>query len=224
MEERQEKLRFGELTSSISNDQKKVGQVEYLGHIISGEGVRTDPKKVEAMVNWPKPMNLKALRGFLSLTGYYRQFVKGYGIISRPLTDLLKKGNFKWGEEAEATFEKLKDAVSTVPVLGLPNFNEPFTLETDACGVGVGAVLMQKGRPLAFLSQALSVRHLGLSIYEKEFLAVLIAVERWRHYLEVGRFIIKTDHESPKFVLQQKLQTQLQKRGMVKLMGLDYTI
>ena len=217
MEERQEKLRFGELTSSISNDQKKVGQVEYLGHIISGEGVRTDPKKVEAMVNWPKPMNLKALRGFLSLTGYYRQFVKGYGIISRPLTNLLKKGNFKCDEEAEAAFEKLKEAVSTVPALGLLDFNEPFILETDACGVSVRAVLMQKGRPLAFLSQALSARHLGLSIYEKEFLAVLMAVERWRHYLEGGKFIIKTDHESLQFLLQHKLQTQLQKRGMTQV-------
>lgn len=176
------------------------------------------------MINWPKPTTLKALRGFLGLTGYYRRFVKGYGVLSRPLTELLKKGNFKWGEEAEGAFQKLKEAMVTVPTLGLPDFNEPFTLETDACGVGMGAVLLQKGRPLAFLSQALNTRHLGLSIYEKEFLAVLMAVEKWRHYLEGSRFIIKTDHESLKFLLQQKLHTQLQKRGMAKLMGLDYSI
>ena len=169
--------------------------------MISGKGVKTDPKKIEAMVNWPKPTTLKALRGFLGLTGYYRRFVKGYGVMSRLLTELLKKGNFRWSEEAEEAFQRLKEAMSAVPTLGLPDFSEPFTLETDACGVGVGAVLVQKGRPLAFLSQALGPRHLGLSIYEKEFLAVLLAVEKWRHYLEGGRFVIKMDHESLKFLL-----------------------
>lgn len=123
-------------------------------------------------------------------------------MISRPLTKLLKKGNFKWGEEAEEAFQKLKEAMGAVPTLGLPNFNEPFILETDVCGVSIGAVLVQKSRPLAFLSQALSTRYLGLSIYEKEFLIVLLAVEKWLHYLKGGRFIIKTDHKSLKFLLQ----------------------
>ena len=98
-------------------------------------------------------------------------------------------------------FEKLKMAMSRVPMLGLPDFNKPFVLEMDACGVGVGAVLMQDGKPLAFPSQDLSPRHLGLSIYDKEFLAVLMAAKRWRHYLEMGRFVIKIDHESLKFLL-----------------------
>lgn len=115
-------------------------------------------------------------------------------------------------------------AMSRVPALGLPDFSKAFILETDASGTGIGAVLVQEGRPLAFLSQVLGPKHLELSIYEKEFLAVLMAVEKWRHYLGGGRFIIKTDHESLKFLLQQRLQTQLQKKGMSKLMGLDYLI
>ena len=181
--------------------------MEYLGHIISKGGVSTDPKKVEAMVSWPRPNSMRSLRGFLGLTGYHRQFVKNYGILSKPLTKLLKKGNFSWGPEAERAFEELKRAMSGVSVLGLFDFSKPFVLETDACGTGVGAVLVQEGRPLAFLSQALGPKHVGLSIYEKEFIVVLMAVDKWRHYLEVGRFIIKMDHESLKFLLQQKLQT-----------------
>jgi len=176
------------------------------------KGVSTDPKKVEAMLNWPKPNTLRALRGFLGLTGYYRRIVKGYGVISKPLTKLLKKGNFHWGPEADAAFDKLKVAMSRVPTLGLPDFSKLFVLEKDASEIGIRVVLMQDGWPLVFLIQALSPGHLNLSIYEKEVLAVVMAVEKWRHYLEMGRFVIKTDHESLKFLLQQKLQTQLQRK------------
>jgi len=114
--------------------------------------------------------------------------------------------------------------MSEVPTLGLPDFDKPFVLETDASASGVRVVLVQEGRSLAFLNKALAPRHLGLSIYEKELLAVLMVVDKWRHYLEGSKFVIKTDHESLKFLLQQKLLTQLQWKGMTKLMGLDYVI
>jgi len=125
--------------------------VEYLGHIISKGMVSTDPKKIEAMVSWPRLTTVRALRGFLELTGYYRRFVKNYGIISH-LTELLKKGEFNWGPKAEKAFEEVKWAMSRVPKLKLLDFDKTFTLETDACGTGIGAVLAQEGRPIAFLS------------------------------------------------------------------------
>ena len=118
----------------------------------------------------------------------------------------------------------MKVAMSKVPTLSLLDFNQPFVLETDASDSRVGAILTQGGRPLAFISQALVPKHLGLSVYDKELLVVLIVIEKWRHYLEEGRFIIKTDHESLKFLLQQKLHTHLQRKGMSRLMGLDYVI
>ena len=104
-------------------------ELEYLGHIITHRGVKVDEKKIEAMVAWPRPSNITELRGFLGLTGYYRKFVQGYGLIAQPLTNLLKKGNFQWNDETEATFLALKQAMTSIPTLAMPNFSEPFTLK-----------------------------------------------------------------------------------------------
>lgn len=120
------------------------------------------------MKDWPIPTTLKQLRGFLGLTGYYRRFIKNYAMISQPLTDLLKKNGFMWNDRAQKSFELLKQAMIQAPVLALPNFEEEFVVETDASGIGVGAVLQQGGHPIAYLSKALSLRHQALSTYEKE--------------------------------------------------------
>ncbi|XP_041009475.1 uncharacterized protein LOC121253540 [Juglans microcarpa x Juglans regia] len=170
-----------------------VNEVEYLGHIVTIGGVKADPKKVAAMLDWPVPKNIKSLRGFLGLTGYYRKFIKGYGLIASPLTELLKLNSFFWSERADTAFQDLKTAVTSPPVLRLPDFSQPFTLECDASGGGIGAVLMQEGQPIAFFSKALKGRALTLSTYEKEFLALVTAVQKWRPYLLGQSFTIKTD-------------------------------
>ncbi|XP_039004688.1 uncharacterized protein LOC120131883 [Hibiscus syriacus] len=187
-------------------------QVEYLGHIITAQGVSTDPSKIAAIKNWSFPQNLKSLRGFLGLTGYYRRFIKGYGAISRPFTMMLKKDGFTWNPTAVTAFNQLKEIMCQAPVLALPDFTKEFCLETDASSEGIGVVLSQGGRPLAYLSKALSTKNMDLSIYEKEYLAILLAVSKWRHYLECGSFVIKTDHEPLKYLLEQKLTTTIQKK------------
>lgn len=198
--------------------------VEYLGHVVSRNGVAADEKKIQAMLQWPTPTTPRALRGFLGLTGYYRRFVRGYGQIAKPLTQLLKKGAFKWDQESDLAFNQLKKAMSTTPVLAMPDFSRPFTVETDASYTGIGAVLMQDGQPLAYLSKALSSKHLGLSTYEKELLAVIMATQKWRTYLLGQKFIIKTDHEALKHFMEQKLTTILQQKWLSKMLGFDYVI
>jgi hypothetical protein len=142
-----------------------------------------DSKNIEAMQDWPHPKMLKRLCGFLGLIGYYRKFVKNYGNIVAPLTTLLKKNSFTRTPAAAQAFQTLKMAMCTTPVLTLPDFTKTFVLECDASVKGIGVVLMQEGRPLAFTTKQLSERNLGKSIYEKEMLAILHVVDLWRPYL-----------------------------------------
>lgn len=109
-------------------------------------------------------------------------------------------------------------------VLALPNFTKHFVVEVDACGTGVGAVLMQQGHPIAFLSQALGQKHLGLSTYEKELIALLLVIEKWRHYLQPIHFVITTNHFNLNYFRDQRVTTSLQHKGLTKLLGLSYEI
>lgn len=144
----------------------------------------------------------------MGLAGYYHKFVRNFGIIAKPLTELLKKNSvFSWTADHEQSFQALKHALSTSPVLALPNFAKPFSIETDASASGTGLVLAQDGHPLAYLSQALGPKSCGLSTYEKEYMAVLMAVQQWRSYLQLAEFIIYTDQQSLVHLMDQRLHT-----------------
>jgi hypothetical protein len=163
-----------------------VKEVEYLGHIVSHEGVNVDPNKIKAMMDWSIPKTLKNLRGFLGLTGYYCKFVQNYGRIVAPLIALTKKDAFSWTPEATKAFEQLKEVMCKALVLTTPDFTKTFIVEGDASGNGIGAVLMQEGRPLGFESRTLKGKDLHKPIYEKEMMAILHALKKWHPYL-IGR-------------------------------------
>lgn len=201
--------------------------VEYLRHVVSADGVRMDPAKVEVVLKWPTPKNVRGVRGFLALTGYYRRFIKGYGQLAAPLTALLKKeavSSWSSPEEAETTFIKLKHALTSAPVLRMPNFLQNFVVECDASGRGFGAVLMQEGRPIAYFSKQTSVRAMSKSAYEMELIALVLAVQHWRPYLLGRRFLVRTDQKSLRQLLTQPLLTPAQQNWVIKLMGFDFTI
>jgi len=176
------------------------------------------------MLNWPFPSTLKSLRGFLGLTGYYRKFIKGYSSIAAPLTSLLRKNSFEWTPTAKEAFTALKNAVTNPPVLILPDFTKPFIIQCDASGCGVGAVLMQQERPIAFMSQVIHRKALHLSTYEKELMALVLVVKKWCSYVLGQTFRVQTDHQSLKYLLEQKVGTPMQQKWLTKLLGFDFLV
>jgi hypothetical protein len=175
-----------------------------LGHIIGVNEVHVHQEKIQAILDCPTPKTITKLKGFLGICCYYKRFVKGFSQLCAPLIDLTKKGAFKWSSEAQLTFDKKKKVMSMCPVLALPNFVQPFTVECGAFGEGIGAVLMQKRHPLVYESQKL--RHLELlyTIYDKEMLAIMHALAKFRKYLVEAKFVVRIDHNSLKYFLDQK--------------------
>lgn len=153
-------------------------QVEYLGHVVSHQGVQSVDAKVVVIQHWPVPKSTKAVRSFLGLAGFYRHFIKGYATIVAPLVKLTTLDHFQWTTEAQTTFEQLKQALSDAPVLALPNFELPFTVETKDSGVGMGAVLSKRGHPITFFSKPLSLRLLQASTYVHELFVITSAVKK----------------------------------------------
>jgi hypothetical protein len=199
-------------------------EVEYLSHIISKNGVKVDPNKIKAIPERPRPKSISKLRGFLGLAGYYRRFVKNYAHLTAPLTNLLKKNSFHWNEESEKCFRNLKEIMSTTPVLATPDFSKPFIIECDASGFGIGAIMMQDGHPIAFESRKLNKKEGLQSTYNKEMLAIMHALTKWRQYLLGSKFSVRTDHNSLQYLLQQKTLTTEQQKWIEKIATFDMEI
>ena len=153
------------------------------------------------MVEWPRPQNVKDVRSFLGLAGFYRRFIKQFSLKARPLTDLTRDGIvWSWGEKEEKAFVTLKRSLVVAPVLHMPDFDLPFVVTTDASLVSVGAILEQNFgqgmQPVAFESRKLNPAETRYSAYERELLGIVWAIGKWRHYLEGRHFVVQTDHSS----------------------------
>jgi len=131
-------------------------QIDYLGHVVSRDGVKVDETKIQAIKQWSVPTSIKQLRAFLGLASYYRKFIRNFAMLAAPLTDLLKKDAFHWSTKSQQTFDSLKTTLTHAPVLALPNFAKPFVLETNASGTGIGAILSQDNHLIAFFSKKMS--------------------------------------------------------------------
>ncbi|CAH8536658.1 unnamed protein product [Dicrocoelium dendriticum] len=180
-------------------------EVAYLGHIVSGNGVRCDPEKVERVRSWPIPKNTDEVRSFLGLASYYRRFVKHFATIATPLNEILKANQaFTWGEAQQKAFECLRNSLCEAPVLAFPDTRlsaGPFILDTDASNTGIGAVLSQrtpdgKEPVIAYASRSLSQRERNYCATRKEMLALIFFIKQFRHYLLGRKFIVRTDHQS----------------------------
>ncbi|GBG80067.1 hypothetical protein CBR_g30433 [Chara braunii] len=202
-------------------------RVLYLGHEISAEGLKPDNAKVASIRDWPCPQSVTEMTSFLGMTGYYRTFVKNYSIMAAPLTDLTRLDTpWEWTDECEAAFRHLKHASTLYEVLKLPDPDKSFIVTTDASQYGIGAVLAQqegpKLRPVEYMSKKMPSQKLAKSTYEKELYAVYKALTHWRHYLLGRFFILRTDHQTLRWMRTQSVLSDALKRWIEVIEQYDF--
>jgi hypothetical protein len=196
-----QRLREHQLYAKLSKCEFWIDEVLFLGHIINKEGLAVDPKKVADILNWKAPTDARGIKSFIGMAGYYQRFIEGFSKIAKPMTALLSnKVEFKWTQKCQEAFEALKEKLTTVPVLVLPDVHKPFSMYCDACYTGLGCVLMQEGRVVAYSSRQLKVHEKNYPIHDLELAAVVHALKTWRHYLYGQKCDVYTDHKSLKYI------------------------
>ena len=182
---------------------------------MSAEGIRVDPTKIEAVVNWKSPQNVTEVRSFLGLASYYRRFVRGFSVIAAPLTKLLRKGiKFEWTDKCQNSFEQLKGMLVEAPILTQPTSGKEYTLYSDASCIGLGCVLMQDGKVVAYASRQLKPHEQNYPTHDLELATVVFALKIWRHNLYGEKCRIYIDHKSLKYLLTQKELNLRQRRWL----------
>ncbi|KAL0544112.1 hypothetical protein IC582_019223 [Cucumis melo] len=182
-------LRDNKLYAKFSKCEFWLKQVSFLGHVVSKAGVSVDPAKIEAVTGWTRPSTVSEVRSFLGLAGYYRRFVENFSRIATPLTQLTRKGApFVWSKTCEDSFQNLKQKLVTAPVLTVPDGSGSFVIYSDASKKGLGCVLMQQGKVVAYASRQLKSHEQNYPTHDLELAAVVFALKIWRHYLYVKRY------------------------------------
>lgn len=223
-------LRKAGLTINVKKSSFAIPRVKYLGYIVGEGSLRVDPDKVGAIADFPIPVNVRKLRQFMGMVGWYRRFIDDFATVTFPLTELLcKKKSFVWSKEAQAAFDSLKNMLCTAPVLVSADFSRPFIVQCDASTVGVGAVLAQEDvegneRPISYMSQKLTKTQRNYTITELECLAVVLAVQKFRAYIEGHEFKVVTDHASLKWLMRQSDLSGRLARWALKLQAFEFSI
>lgn len=194
-----DRLRAANLKIQMDQSEFLKKEVQFLGHIITPEGLKPNPLKIDAILRYPLPKTTTELKGFLGLTGYYRKFIRDYAKITKPLTVCLKKGRkIVYSEEFMKSFNRCKEILTNPPILQYPDFSKNFIVTTDASNVAIGAILSQgpigSDKPICYASRTLNQSEERYSTIEKELLAVIWAVKYFRCYLYGRKFTICTDH------------------------------
>ena len=220
-----ELLKNEKLYAKFSKCDFWIRKVQFLGHVIDSQGLHVDPAKIEAIKDWETPKTPTEIRQFLGLAGYYRRFIEGFSKIANPLTKLTQKNQkYEWGEKQEFAFQLLKQKLCSAPILALPEGMENFVVYCDASYKGLGAVLMQKEKVIAYASRQLKVHEKNYTTHDLELGAVVFALKIWRHYLYGTKCTVYTDHKSLQHILDQKELNMRQRRWLELLSDYDCEI
>ncbi|WVZ80449.1 hypothetical protein U9M48_027922 [Paspalum notatum var. saurae] len=219
------RLREHKLYAKFSKCAFWLKEVAFLGHILSATGVAVDPNKVEDVLNWKQPQTVTEIRSFLGLAGYYRRFIKDFSKIAKPMTALTQKNaKFAWSPKCEEAFGTLKKLLTSAPVLAQPDITKPFDVYCDASGSGLGCVLMQEGRVIAYASCQLRKHEVNYPTHDLELLAVVYALKKWRHYLLGNTCHVYTDHKSLKYIFTQPELNMRQRRWLELIKDYDLEV
>ncbi|GJT31345.1 putative reverse transcriptase domain-containing protein [Tanacetum coccineum] len=220
-----ELLKKEQLYAKFSKCEFWIPKVQFLGHVIDSQGIHVDPAKIESVKDWESPKSATEIRQFLGLAGYYRRFIEGFSKIAKPMTKLTqKKIKFEWSDKAEAAFQLIKQKLCSAPILALPEGNEDFIAYCDASIKGLGAVLMQREKVIAYASRQLKIHEKNYTTHDLELGAVVFALKIWRHYLYGTRCTVFTDHKSLQHILDQKELNMRQRRWLELLSDYDCEI
>ncbi|GJV00355.1 putative reverse transcriptase domain-containing protein [Tanacetum coccineum] len=220
-----ELLKKEELYAKFSKCEFWIPKVQFLGHVIDSKGFHVDPAKIESIKGWASPKSAIKIRQFLGLAGYYRRFIEGFSKIAKPMTKLTQKNvKFDWGEKEEAAFQLIKQKLCSAPILALPKGSENFIVYCDASHKGLGAVLMQNEKVIAYASRQLKIHEKNYTTHDLELGAVVFALKMWRHYLYGTRCTVFTDHKSLQHILDQKELNMRQRRWLELLSDYDCDI
>ena len=218
-------LRDHQLYAKYSKCEFWLPEVKFLGHVVSGDGVAVDSSKIEAVMDWQTPKNVFEVRSFLGLAGYYRRFVLDFSRLALPMTRLTRKGiKFTWDEACEQAFQQLKTRLTTAPVLVIPTRELGYAVYCDASHDGLGCVLMQEGKVVAYASRQLKPHEKNYPTHDLELAAVVFALKSWRHYLYGEKFEVFSDHKSLKYIFTQRDLNLRQRRWMEYLEDYDFEL